>query len=141
MRAVQLRPFLVQEGGASLLSTIGSGSLAVDARTGLDDKDAESVVRELAQALARSVTALQVSRGNSREGSRDVSLERPAHASPKKSAVSALLSGDEDTSRRQHEEETDRCEGLVCDLMEQAGRRLRAIDRLKAEKGGGGARQ
>ena len=91
------------------------------------------MVREVAQALARSVTALQVSRGNSR----DVSLERDAHASPKKSAGSTLLGGDEDASRKRHEEETDRCEGLVRDLMEQAGRRLRAIDRVKAEKGGG----
>ena len=121
-----------EEGAGSLLSTIGTASIRAGYHT---EKETECVVRELAQALARSVAS--ISRGNSRECSRDGSPVRAAHA-PETGIARVSSHGDEEEREaKTRKDEAERCARLVLDLQQQARRRLRELDRLKANKGAG----
>ena len=115
-----------EEGAGSLLSTIGTGSIRAGYHT---EKETECVVRELAQALARSVAS--ISRGNSRECSRDGSPVRAAQAGADSHG------GEEELEVKKRKDEAERCARLVLELQQQARRRLRELDRLKANKGAG----
>jgi hypothetical protein len=136
----------------SLLSTINSNIIELK---GMQPKDTESVTRDLAHALARSIAT--ISRGSSREGSPEKGRISSREASPKKVPGSpkrggarrdansyliphnllqtsqSSLSVNESASISQHNQDLERSTLLVRSLQEQTKRRMREIDRLHAD--------
>ena len=113
----------------------------------MQPKDTESVTRDLAQALARSIAT--ISRGSSRDGSPEKDRIK-VPGSPKRGGVrrdaksyliphnllqtsQSSLSVNESASISEHNQDLERSTLLVRSLQEQTKRRMREIDRLHAD--------